>query len=325
MTMDKLFSDSSTLIVGCGYLGNRVAIALKTRFCDSRVFATTRSPGRASELAKAAIEPILADWTDRRTLTQLPRCSRVLVAVSYDSRSGKTREESQVGGLRNLLDFLPHDTDICYISTTGVYHQTDGSWVDESSPARPRAEGGLAHLRAESLLHSHRPSGKWTILRLAGIYGPGRVPRAADVIAGRVIEGPHAGYLNLIHVEDAADAVIAGWALESIGAPKQQVRAVQGQSRRQRLYAVADDLPVIRRAFYEQIAKQAGVAPPRFSTESTAVGSSSPKPSSRSAAFLSSRSGSNKRIWNRRFRRDLMPRLRYRNYIDGLSALELRG
>jgi nucleoside-diphosphate-sugar epimerase len=318
MTMDKLFSDSSTLIVGCGYLGKRVAAALKTRFPDSRVYATTRSPGRASELAKSGIEPVLADWTDRRTLSRLPRCARVLVAVSYDSRSGKTREESQVGGLRNLLDFVPHDADICYISTTGVYHQTDGSWVDESSPARPRAEGGLAHLRAESLLHSHRPDGKWTILRLAGIYGPGRVPRAADVIAGRVIEGPHAGFLNLIHVEDAADAVIASWGYF------EQTRGEQSLSRRERLYAVADDLPVIRRAFYEQIAKQAGVAPPRFSTESTDAGSTLQKPISRSAAFLSSRSGSNKRIWNRRFRRDLMPRLRYRDYIDGLSALGLR-
>jgi nucleoside-diphosphate-sugar epimerase len=313
MTTDKLFTDSPTLIVGCGYLGKCVANAIKSRFPTAGVLATTRSTTRAREFAQASIEPVIADWTDRRTLSRLPRCPRVLVAISYDARSGKTREESQVGGLRNLLDFLPPHADICYISTTGVYHQTDGSWVDESSPARPRAAGGLAHLRAESLLHRLRPQGKWTILRLAGIYGPGRVPRAADVLAGRTIEGPHAGFLNLIHVEDAADAVIASWVL-----------AEQDVTRRERLYAVADDLPIIRRTFYEQIAKQAHVAPPRFSTESSQVEPLSPAPTSRSAAFLSSRSGSNKRIWNRRFRRDLMPRLRYPNYIDGLAALDLR-
>lgn len=316
MTADKLSPESSTLIVGCGYLGNRVVAALNSQFPGSPVYATTRSAAKASELSKVSVEPILADWTDRRTLARLPACRRVLVAVSYDARSGKTREESQVGGLSNLLDFLPSDTDICYISTTGVYHQTDGSWVDESSPARPRAEGGLAHLRAESLLHRRRPGGKWTVLRLAGIYGPGRVPRASDVIRGRTIEGPHAGYLNLIHVEDAAQAVLASW---NLGQPTGKADASHN---RERIYAVADDCPVIRRAFYEQIAKIAGVAPPVFSTESAGANSAMPS-ASRSAAFLSSRSGSNKRIWNRRFRRDLMPRLKFCNYIDGLSAIGL--
>ena len=286
-----------TLIVGCGYLGKRVAVALTRQFPENRVYATTRSDVTATQLSAHSILPIIADWTDRRSLAHLPTCGRVLVAVSYDSRSGKTREESQVGGLSNLLEFLPAGADICYISTTGVYHQTDGRWVDEASPARPRAPGGLSHLRAEELLHRHRPHGKWTILRLAGIYGPGRIPRAADVIARRPLEGSQGGYLNLIHVTDAASAVLASWQVEF----------------RRRLYVVADDRPVIRRQFYEQVARRAGVVAPAFMTEEV---------ESRST-FLSSRSGSNKRIWNRRFRRELMPRLAYANYIDGLSAIDV--
>ncbi|MGV3485646.1 MAG: NAD-dependent epimerase/dehydratase family protein [Planctomycetaceae bacterium] len=286
-----------TLLVGCGYLGQRVAAAVARQSPEHTIYATTRSAAKAANLAKRSLVPIVADWTDRRTLARLPECGRVLVAVSYDRQSGRSREESQVGGLSHLLEFVPPTADICYISTTGVYHQSDGSWVDETSPARPRSEGGRVHLRAEELLARRRPAGRWTVLRLAGIYGPGRVPRVADVLAGRPIEGASAGYLNLIHVEDAAQAVLAAWRAEQ----------------RHRLYLVADDVPVIRRRFYEQVAQFAHAAPPTF--VSPAAGAA--------AAFLSARSESNKRIWNRRFRHDLMPRLAYRDYIDGLSALEL--
>lgn len=309
MTTNKLSDENATLIVGCGYLGKTVACGIIRDNPGALVYATTRSADKADQFKAAHVEPIIADWTDRRTLARLPQCRQVLVAVSYDARSGRSREESQVGGLANLLDFLPSDADICYISTTGVFHQTDGSWVDENSPARPRAEGGLAHLRAEALLHRRRPQGMWSVLRLAGIYGPGRVPRASDVIAGRPIEGPHGGFLNLIHVEDGAQAVIASWQLGQ-----------RQPALRSRLYLVADDKPVIRRAFYEQIAKMAKVAPPTFTTEQASP-SASRSPQSRSAAFLSSRSGSNKRIWNRRFRRDLMPRLSYPDYVAGLAAI----
>lgn len=301
MAMNKASSLTATLIVGCGYLGKRVALAELRQSPGRKVYATTRSPEKAEQFAAQGIVPIIADWTDRRTLAKLPPCDRVLVAVSYDRRGRLSRDESQVGGLSHLLDFVSPEADICYISTTGVYHQTGGLWVDENSPARARAEGGVAHLRAESLLHKRRPYGLWTILRLAGIYGPDRIPRVADVIHGRPIEGPHGGYLNLIHVDDAADAVLAAWDL-----------ATSDGARRERLYAVADDRPIIRRAFYEEIARLARVAAPIFTTQ----GNDSP------AAVLSSRSASNKRIWNRRFRRALMPRLTYRDYIDGLAALD---
>jgi len=296
--IDKHPSKTTTLIVGCGYLGKRVAMAMLDRFPSETVFATTRSQEKAKQFAFDQIQPVIADWTDRRTLARLPKCDRVLVAVSYDRRSRFSREDSQVGGFSNLLDFVSPTSDVCYISTTGVYHQTDGTWVDENSPARARAEGGLAHLRAESLLHKNRPNGRWSVLRLAGIYGPGRVPRVKDVVNSTPIDGPHAGYLNLIHVDDAAEGILSNWACH----------------RRERLYAVADDRPVIRRCFYEEIARLAGVEGPVFTNQ----GSLSP------AAVLSSRSASNKRVWNRRFRRDLMPRLSFPDFTVGLNSLDLR-
>ena len=267
----------------------------QSRYPGQPVYAVTRSAAKAKHFAAQGLIPVIADWTDRRSLRSLPACARTLVAVSHDRASGISRFDSQVGGMSNLLEHVTTQTDICYLSTTGVYHQTDGLWVDETSPARPAADGGKAHLHAESLLHRHRPRGAWTILRLAGIYGPGRIPRVADVINRRPIEGPNAGFLNLIHLEDAALGIFAAW----------------DRADKQRLYVVADDMPVIRRRFYEQIAKLAGVGEVKFTTQSSTL----------PAASLSSRSASNKRVWNRRFRRDLMPSMQFPNYVAGLEAI----
>jgi nucleoside-diphosphate-sugar epimerase len=289
--MAKKSTDRGTLIVGCGYIGSRVSQMLVSAGQGGPVYAMTRNRAKADQLAVAGFEPIVADWTDRRTLAHLPACDRVLVAVSYDARSGIPRDAAQVGGLRNLLDFVNPDTDICYLSTTGVFHQADGRWVDETSPARPIGEGGIAHLRAESLLHRHRPGGRWTILRLAGIYGPGRIPRVNDVIQNRPIDGPYTGFLNLIHRDDAAEAILATWQL----------------ARPHRLYLVGDDAPVIRSTFYEKIATLTRSPAPIFRKTET--------PS------LSARSGGNKRIWNRRMRRDLLPKMHFPTYAEGLTDL----
>jgi nucleoside-diphosphate-sugar epimerase len=281
---------TGTLIVGTGYVGLRVAELLRDRDPSEPVHTVTRSPKKAESLAAQGFHPVIADWTDRRTLAHLPPCRRVLVAVSYDPRGGKTREESQVGGLGNLLDHLHAEADIVYLSSTGVFHQTDGSWVDESSPARPAGAGGWAHLRAEELLHRRRPHGRWTILRLAGIYGPGRVPRGKEVRSGRPVEGPQSGYLNLIHREDAARAVLAAW---------------DQPENRHRLYLVSDDVPVVRAEFYRQVARTLGVAPPTFTADANSK--------------LSARSLSNKRIWNRRLRRHLLRELSFPDYVRGLT------
>ena len=286
----------TTLILGCGYLGSRVAAA--ARQAGDQVYATTRHKQRGPDLAELKFRPLVVDWTDRRTMVDFPIFDRILIAVSYDRKSRFNRFESQVGGLgrflRALDDRQPGHGHLCYISTTGVYHQTDGRWVDETSPTKVVREGGLAHLRAESLLKRRSPCQTTTILRLAGIYGPGRVPRAVDVIAGRPINSPASGFLNLIHVDDATDAIMAVWR-----------RAAEGLSL-ERTYAVADDQPITRREFYEEIAKQCGAPEPRFVAD-------------RAGATSSMRTGSNKRIWNRRMKRDLLPQLRYPTYREGLT------
>jgi nucleoside-diphosphate-sugar epimerase len=137
------------------------------------------------------------------------------------------------------------------------------------------------------------------VLRLAGIYGPGRVPRVRDVRQGRPIHSSPAGYLNLIHVHDAARATLAAW---------QQLERREAwwtPGMQSRLYLVGDDQPVVRGEFYREVARQCGVPGPRF-----AEPDGSP---------LSVRSESNKRVCNRKLRRDLLPQLVYPNYRLGLA------
>lgn len=289
-----LAADDAVLIFGCGYLGQRVAEAV--RAAGQQVAALTRSVERSATLAARGIAPVVGDWTDARQLRRLPPHRRVLVAVAWDRHSGSDRRNVLVEGLRNALQATDPAAHLCYISTTGVYHQRDGRWVDETSACRPTTAGGKTHLEAEELLQRLRPGGGWTILRMAGLYGPGRVPRSDDIVHGRPIATASEGYLNLIHVEDAAAAVLAAW------------RRSQQSPAAGRHYVIADGCPVPRRQFYQQIATLTHSPPPRFV----------PPPADSPVA---ARAESNKRIWNARMRRELLPRLCYPSFRHGLAAI----
>lgn len=300
-----------TLIFGYGYLGRRVAKLAINR--GDSVFATTRNPAKSAAIAAAGLQPVLCDWTDRcglmRSISALGPLDRVLVAVAFDRQSNVDRYVAMVGGLANLLDALSQtesrgatSTSLCYISTTGVYHQTGGVWVDERSPTHPTRDGGKAHLRAESLLRNHvanHDDGTGIVhrtLRLSGIYGPGRVPRAADVREGRPIASPQNGYLNLIHVDDAATAVMSAWDLppdHHAGFPDR------------RTYLISDDEPVVRRNFYQQIADHYGAPAPKFCDPAE-------------DASVRFRSETNKRVWNRKMKQELGLRLKFPTYREGL-------
>jgi len=193
----------STLIVGCGYLGGRVADALTLG--GRPVFALTRA--RADELTARGIRPILGDVTDPGSLQQLPEVERVVYAVGMDRSAGKSMREVYVGGLRNVLAALPGSPRFTYVSSTGVYGQTSGEWVTEESATDPTEESGKVVLEAEQALREVRPDA--TILRFAGIYGPGRLLRKQPLLKGDPYVGDADKFLNLIHVADGVRAVLA--------------------------------------------------------------------------------------------------------------------
>jgi nucleoside-diphosphate-sugar epimerase len=287
----------STLIVGCGYLGARVGSLLVRK--GDQVFGTVRSSQRATEIANFGIEPLIADVLSPETLESLPAVERVLCCVGFDRAGGADMRTVYVEGLRNLLERLPALVSrLVYASSTSVYGQSDGEWVDEDSPAEPIQESGRVCLEAEQVAsHWARAAGvSLVVLRFSGLYGPDRVIRRALLQRGEPIPGDPARFLNLVHIDDAAQAAIA--ALDSASPDS--------------LYLVSDDRPVERREYYALAARLLGAPPPRY--EPSAVGRAGV-----------AQDPANRRIANRRMRTGLGVDLLYPDIRAGLpAALGLR-
>ena len=201
-------TDKLKLIVGCGYLGLRVA--RRWIAAGHAVAGLVRSSAAAEALAGEAVHPIVADVTQPSTLRELPAADTLLYAVGYDPAGGNSRSALYVDGLQAVLDAVSAEVRrVILISSTGVYAEHCGGWVDESSPCQPSRESGRALFAAEQALAAHRFGGLGIILRLAGIYGPGRLPRRAELATGEPLPIATGEHVNLIHVEDAAAAVLA--------------------------------------------------------------------------------------------------------------------
>jgi nucleoside-diphosphate-sugar epimerase len=277
----------ATLIVGCGYLGRRVGRLLSGRV--ERVFGTTRSAARASELAAWGVEPVVADVLDPDSLRRLPEAERVLYCVGFDRSASVPLRAVAVDGLTNVLNALSATTArLTYVSSTGVYGQTDGSWIDEASPASPRSESGRASLEAEAtaLRWGVETGRAVSVVRFSGLYGPGRVIRRALLERGEPIPGDPDHFLNLIHIDDAAVAAVA----------------VLGRGAPGRIYLASDDRPVTRRDYYTLAARRLGAPAPRFEPSGTERGES------------------NKRVANHRIKQELGLRLAYPDVTSGLAA-----
>jgi nucleoside-diphosphate-sugar epimerase len=276
------------LIVGCGYLGMRVA--RQWLAAGHGVAGVVRTPQRAEELQRAGIRAVVADVTRPETLVNLPAAETVLCSVGYDHAAGRSRSEVHVDGLRNVLDALSPETDrLIFISSTGVHGEAGGAWVNEDSPCKPTREAGKALFAAEGLLAGHSFGRRAIVLRLAGLYGPGRLPRAADLMAGRPMAVPAGAYVNLVHVDNAAAVVLAA-----------EAHAVPPCT-----YVVSDGHPVPRREFYRYLAALLGAPEPQFVEPATED---------------CSRGHGSKRVDNRRMLRDLKVELAYPTYREGLVA-----
>ena len=279
------------LIFGCGYLGERVARRWNEAGHD--VAVVTRSDQRAAEFAGQGYRAIVADVTRPATLTNLPEAENVLFSVGYNQATGQTIETVYCGGVRNVLAALPERTgQFLYISTTGVYGSAGGQWVDEETPPDPQRDGGRASLAAEQALADSSLASRGVVLRLAGIYGPGRIPFLDKLQAGEPIPATSEGYLNLIHVEDAAAVVVAAGAL----------------GRKRAIYCVSDGHPVQRGEYYREVARLIGAPPPTFVA---------PAPDSPRAL----RAAADRRVKNARMMAELDIELTYPDYRAGLAAI----
>jgi nucleoside-diphosphate-sugar epimerase len=287
---------TTKLIFGCGYLGERVARLW--RDAGHEVFVVTRSAEKAKDFQRQNYQVIRADVTRPGTLSNLPNADTVLFSVGYDHSNGQSIADVYAGGVGNVLAALSRETDrFIHISTTGIYGDANGDWVDELTPPNPQREGGRASLAAERVLAGHPLGSRSIALRLAGIYGPGRIPFLDELRAAEPIPAPTSGHLNLIHVDDAATIVVAAGNLALFH---------DGP----RIYCVSDGHPVERGEYYAEVARQIGGQPPRFVD---------PDPNSPRTA----RARTDRRIRNDRMMAELRVKLEYPDYRAGLAtALE---
>ena len=238
--MDKC----NILIAGCGYVGT--SLALRLLKAEHQVWAIRRD---VSPLPQG-VHTIQADLLNLESLRPLPAYFDYVFyttgAASYDEVAYR---HAYVDGLWNLLEVLEVEgrrpRRVFFTSSTGVYHQDDGEWLDEDSPVEPSGFSGIQLLEGEALLRASMfPA---TVLRLGGIYGPGRTRLIDLVRSGRAYcVRDRTTYLNLIHRDDAAAALHQLMDME----------APEG------LYLGVDHEPVERCALLRWAAEQLGLAPP---------------------------------------------------------------
>lgn len=234
----------SVLIVGCGYIGRRVALRLQQAGC--RVSGWVRSADSVARLQQDGIDARQVD------LDALP--AGVLEGTAYDAlcyfappQPAGARDER----LRTLLAGIPGNARprrLLYISTSAVYGDCNGAWITESQPLQPATERGARRLDAERQLQAwcDEQGVDWMILRVPGIYGPGKLPLARLRQGTPVLREADAPYTNRIHGDDLAAICVA--ALMS--------------THRNEIYNVSDGHPSNMTDYFNRVADAAGLPRP---------------------------------------------------------------
>lgn len=236
------------LIAGYGQLGRQLGSILS--HAGHTVYGLRRS---ATEPDPGVIG-IQADLLERAKLTaQLPpELDRVYYILTPSQRDEAGYRNAYVHGLGHLIEALqrqPSQTPrLIFVSSTAVYGQNTGDWVDEHSPTQPTGFNGQCLLAAEDLV-AHYP-GRSIRLRFAGIYGPGREALIRRVKAGKSCQSTPKRYTNRIHSDDCVGF------LAHVGA----------LSDPEPVYIGVDDYPCTQCEVMDWLASALGVArPPRGS------------------------------------------------------------
>jgi len=251
-TSHRFFAGKHLFVAGCGYVGSEVARRGINQ--GLRVTTLTRNPAKAAALQAEGIETIVADLADESWHAQLPtEVDFVLNSVSSGGGDVENYRRSYYEGMVSILKWAAKAKvgTFVYTSSTSVYPQGDGATVDETAPlGEPADERTQWLISTENLLRESDTMERAFILRLAGIYGPGRHHVLDQVRAGEALAGSGDYRLNLIHRDDAATAV---WV--AFGAPSE----VRGT-----VYNVADDCPVPKAELAAWLAAQLGQPSPQF-------------------------------------------------------------
>lgn len=229
------------LIAGCGFVGSQLARELTA--AGHAVWGLARTEPKLP----AGAHWLCADLTEPSTLAHLPAADYVVFCASAGESSDERYRAVYVDGLSHLVAALQKRPPqrLAFVSSTAVYHQNDGSWVDETSPTEPHHFSGIRTLQAERVaLEAAFPA---VVLRCAGIYGPGRTRLIDNVRSGAARVAPGgARFTNRIHRDDVAGALVH----------------LLFHPRPNPIYVGVDEDPAPELDVYSYLADLLGVAPP---------------------------------------------------------------
>jgi|HigsolmetaAR202D_1030399.scaffolds.fasta_scaffold00104_36 nucleoside-diphosphate-sugar epimerase len=279
------------LIVGCGYVGTRLARRL---LHDYHVAAIVRTQASARMLAREGIEAIALDLDKVRLGAPIPE--RLDHEATFYLAPPPPHGESDLRLDRFFQIAAVPPRTFVYMSTTAVYGDTQGAWVDESSPVSPRSDRARRRVSAEDMSrvwcterHVRR-----VVLRVPGIYGPGRLPLERLRAREPVVHPDEAGFSNRIQVDDLVEACV-------LAMTNREARGV---------YNVTDGNACSTTEFLDRLALHAGLpTPPRVSLDEAQL----TFPPERLAFLNESR-----RVSNERMRKHLGVVLRYADLDVGI-------
>ncbi len=193
---------STIFIAGCGYCGER--IARQYRDSGTGVTCMVRSPQRAEYLDSNGFATMTLVLDDITTLPPLDLAGQTLFYLVPPPGGGTSDQRA-----RNFIARMSHGgtpEKIIYVSATSVYSEADGAVVTETSPTRPETAMGKRRLDAEAAFSEYgRNVGvPVVILRVSGIYGPGRLPLMQISQGQPLLNEEESGPSNRIHVDDLA-------------------------------------------------------------------------------------------------------------------------
>jgi len=274
------------LVAGCGWLGRAVAARLLAR--GDRVTGIRTDPARAEALRPLGIAPLALDLADPAAAGRIPAGVEAILALQAAQGGGDAAYRRAYLEANATLLLAARRLDVralVHTGSTGLFAQRDGSEVDETTPPAPGPGTGGILAEAERLLLDGAAQAR--VVRLSGLYGPGRTGLIERVRSGAMALGPGDGaWMNFCHLDDAAEAVIA----------------VLDRGRNGAIYHATDALPLRRREVIRHVAARLGIPPPE-------------------TAGASPMAGPDRRVLGLRTRTELQLQLRWPSLMQGLEPL----
>lgn len=282
------------LIIGCGDVALRMLPLVRDRY---RLYALSHSPERYARLRELGVIPVPGDLDRAATLAPLAGLATDIVhAAPPPPRGDRDLRTARLLAALGKGESLPQQ--LVYISTSGVYGDCAGAFIDETRPVRPGTGRALRRVDAEAQLRrwGARTGVRIAILRAPGIYAADRLPVARLEKGTPALDAAEDSYVNHIHADDLARLVVA--ALR---------RATPNRS-----YNAVDDVPQKMGDYFDLVADTFGLPrPPRIPRAEAARIIPAP---------LLSFMNESRRLSNRRIKAELRCRLRYPTVHDGLAA-----